>query len=231
MVGIGENYLPAFVLALTASQVACGLTPTIPQVLGAILQLGTPYFLDRFRSYRRWVVLCAAIQAAVFLPLSAAALTGSMSTVAALVVISLYWATGLAGGPAWNTWVATLIPERLRARYLARRSRIAQGGFLAGDFCLAAWCFKPGPHGLEPCCRSLCCFSWWLPAGLPRPYSLRSRENPCASISKPSAFRISRGFRSRSSMETTAWYSFTCSCAGVRTDFLAVFHPLHALST
>ena len=132
MVGIGENYLPAFVLALTASQVACGLTPTVPQVLGAILQLAAPYFVDRVRSYRRWVVLCAAIQAAVFLPLSAAALTGSMSQVAAFLVISLYWATGLAGGPAWNTWVATLIPERLRARLSAHRSRIAQGGLVLG---------------------------------------------------------------------------------------------------
>ena len=58
MVGIGENYLPAFVLALTASQVACGLTPTVPQVLGALLQLAAPFALGRLRSHRRWVVVC-----------------------------------------------------------------------------------------------------------------------------------------------------------------------------
>lgn len=132
MVGIGENYLPAFVLALTASPVACGLTPTVPQVLGAIVQMASPVLVARLGSYRRWVVLCAAIQAAVFVPLSIAAFGQKMSVAVAFAVISLYWATGLAGGPAWNTWVATLIPDRLRAAYLAGRARIAQGGLLLG---------------------------------------------------------------------------------------------------
>ena len=39
MVGIGETYLPAFVLALTGSQLACGLVSTLPLVIGAVLQL------------------------------------------------------------------------------------------------------------------------------------------------------------------------------------------------
>src|ERR1700728_585759 len=42
MVGMGETYLPAFVLALGMGQVASGLIGTIPLLVGAILQLVSP---------------------------------------------------------------------------------------------------------------------------------------------------------------------------------------------
>ena len=73
MVGIGENYLPAFVLALTASHATSGLVQSVPLLVGAVLQLAAPGLLRRFGSYRRWVVLCVAIQAAAFMALAAAA--------------------------------------------------------------------------------------------------------------------------------------------------------------
>jgi MFS family permease len=132
MVGIGETYLPAFVLALTGSQLACGLTATVPLLLGAVLQLFTPFAMRRLQSYRRWVVLCAVIQAVGFVPLIIAALTGSFSLVAVFSVIALYWATGQAGGSAWNAWVEDLVPERVRARFFANRTRFVQIGLIVG---------------------------------------------------------------------------------------------------
>ncbi len=132
MVGIGETYLPAFVLALSANQLASGLVSTVPLVLGAVAQLAAPYGIKRLGSYRRWVVLCAAVQALSFLPLLVAALTGAMSTWLVFAVVAVYWGSGLAGGPAWNQWVSTLVPQRVRARYMARRTRLAQASLLAG---------------------------------------------------------------------------------------------------
>jgi len=35
-------------------------------------------------------------------------------------------------GPAWNTWVGTIVPWRLRAGYFSRRTRITQIGVLGG---------------------------------------------------------------------------------------------------
>ena len=70
MVGIGETYLPAFVLAISSSQVACGLVSTVPMVIGAVLQLCAPGAIRRLGSYRRWVVLAAVAQAVAFLPCS-----------------------------------------------------------------------------------------------------------------------------------------------------------------
>jgi MFS family permease len=132
MMGMGETYFPAFVLAVSQSQLACGLTATVPMVAGAGLQLVTPWAIRRIGSYRRWVVLCALLQAAAFAPLLAAAVCGMMPVWLAFAVIAVYWATSLGGGSAWNAWVGTLVPAEIRASYFARRTMLSQAGLLAG---------------------------------------------------------------------------------------------------
>lgn len=132
MVGVGETYLPAFVLALSASQMASGLVATVPLVAGAVLQMLSPYAVQRLGSYRTWTVLCALVQAAAFLPLMVAASLGAMPVLLIFAIASVYWAAGMANGPAWNAWVETLIPKDIRAGYFARRTRLSQVGLLAG---------------------------------------------------------------------------------------------------
>jgi hypothetical protein len=132
MVGIGETYLPAFVLALSGSQLACGLVSTLPLVMGATLQLASPWLLRLCGSYRRWVTLCAAVQAATFVPLLVAALTGRMSVAAVFALVAVYWATGLGASGPWNAWMETLVPAPVRVRYFALRTRINQWGIVAG---------------------------------------------------------------------------------------------------
>jgi len=132
MVGLGETYLPAFVLAVGLSPLAAGLITSLPLVAGAILQLLSPTMVRWFQSHRRWVVLCATIQAASFLPLGYAAFTGQISTAAVFLIAASYWAFGMSTGPAWNTWAETIVPKRVRARYFARRTRFTQAGVLFG---------------------------------------------------------------------------------------------------
>ena len=132
MVGVGETYLPVFVLAISGSELACGLASTVPLVIGAVVQLAAPRLMRCCGSYRRWVALCALIQAAAFLPLLLAALTGRMPTMVVFALIAVYWATGLGGNGPWNAWMETLVPSRLRARYFAWRSRICQWGIALG---------------------------------------------------------------------------------------------------
>src|ERR1700753_2338980 len=79
MVGVGESYFPAFVLALGLGDVAAGLITTVPLAAGAVLQTISPVAVRWFGSHRRWVVFCAALQALCFLPLSIGALMGHMS--------------------------------------------------------------------------------------------------------------------------------------------------------
>src|SRR5262249_50096042 len=63
MIGLGETYFVAFALAVGVSQTVAGLVATLPMLAGASLQLATPWFLQRVRSYKKWVVLFASLQA------------------------------------------------------------------------------------------------------------------------------------------------------------------------
>lgn len=132
MVGFGETYLVAFALALGIGEVVAGLVSTVPLLVGAILQMATPWALRRLGSHRRWIVLCVIVQACSFVPLVVAALLGMMPAVLLHAVAAIYWGAGLAAGSAWNTWVGTIVPKDIRAHYFARRSRWCQVATLVG---------------------------------------------------------------------------------------------------
>jgi MFS family permease len=130
MVGLGETYVPAFVLALGHGAQASALVTTLPMLLGALAQLAAPFGARRAGSYRRWVVACARLQAACFVPLVAVALGAPLGLAAIFAVMAAYWGFSLSTGPAWNAWVETLVPPERRARYFATRSRLANAALL-----------------------------------------------------------------------------------------------------
>jgi len=132
MVGIGESAIPAFVLAAGLGEVASGLIITLPLLAGAFLQLLAPRGVKWLGSPRRWVVGSAAIQAACFLPLAAAAWFGGISLFTVFFLVSCYWGFGMACGAAWGSWAETLVPARIRSKYFARRTRFIQAGTLVG---------------------------------------------------------------------------------------------------
>lgn len=132
MVGLGESFIPAFVLALGLGEVAAGLVISVPVVAGALLQLVGPSAVKRLGSHRRWVVACILLQATSFLPLAAGAFYGSMPTWLVFAIVAVYWAGGLGAVPAWNAWMESLVPGHVRAPFFAMRSRIGQAGLAAG---------------------------------------------------------------------------------------------------
>lgn len=132
MVGIGENSIPAFVLAAGLGEVASGLITTLPLLAGAFLQLLAPQGVRWLGSPRRWVAGSAALQAACFLPLAIAAFTGGISLFTVFFLVSCYWGFGMASGAAWGSWAETLVPNQIRSRYFARRTRFVQAGTLVG---------------------------------------------------------------------------------------------------
>ena len=84
--------------------------------------------------------LCRPARPELTLPLVVAALTGGISQAAVLFIASMYWATSLGTGPAWNTWQGTVIPRHIRPKFFAFRSKLCQvttlAGFLLGGFAL-----------------------------------------------------------------------------------------------
>ncbi|MBN2491142.1 MAG: MFS transporter [Planctomycetes bacterium] len=142
MVGLGETYVPAFALALGLGGVETGLLASVPLIVGALLQVVAPRAIALVGSARRWVIGCATLQALSFVPLVWGALAGRLPAAGLFAIVAFYWAAGLASGPAWNVWMETLVPRRLRPRFFAVRSRFAHAavltGFLVGGVLLAA---------------------------------------------------------------------------------------------
>lgn len=132
MVGIGETYLPAFVLALGWGGITAGMIATLPILLGALLQLVSPWAVRRLGSRRLWVVCCARCQAISLMLLATLALLEVRQSWPIFLLATLYWAAGLATGPAWNTWVESIVPRRVRARFFAGRVRISKASTLTG---------------------------------------------------------------------------------------------------
>lgn len=149
MVGIGETYVAAFMLAAGLGEVFTGLISSVPLLVGSVLQMLSPWAIQRLRSHRLWVVFASGLQGLCFVPLLLAAWQGTIAPWWAMAVASVYWGAGLATGPAWNTWQGTIIPRAIRTNFFARRSRWQQvatlGGFLIGGFSLDAG-RKTGDH-------------------------------------------------------------------------------------
>ncbi len=185
MVGFGETYLPAFALAVGLSEMAAGMVSSVPLVAGGVMQLASPMAVRLLRSHRRWVVTCAICQALSFVPLLIAALKGSISTATVLLIAAVYWGAGLATGPAWNTWIGTLVPRSVRPRFFAHRTRVSQAsvfaGFLAGGILLQyASAHERGLQafaalfGIAGLCRLLSAWSLqWHSEPVPVPKNMR----------------------------------------------------------
>lgn len=147
MVGVGETFIPAYALAVGMGETSAGLVASIPVAAGGIMQLASLHMMHWVKSEQRWVVLCASVQALAFLPLVLCTLFGAVSFELLLLITAVYWAAGLASGPAWNTWMESIVPPGVRASYFARRSRFQQSmtfcGLLVGGV-LLQWADQAG---------------------------------------------------------------------------------------
>lgn len=140
MVGLGETYFAAFALAMGLGEVAAGLVASLPVMTGGVMQMISLRAVRWVGSEKRWILICASLQALAFVPLVVAALFGSISLATLFLIASIYWGAGLATGPAWSAWIETVVPAGVRMRYFASRSRLAQlttlTGFLLGGVAL-----------------------------------------------------------------------------------------------
>lgn len=155
MVGVGEHYLPAFVLVLAFGEVASGWIVALPPMIGAIVQLSAHTLVTRLRSHKRLVVTSAALQAVSWVPLIVGAILGAMNIWLVFGCVTLYHCAGMLTGAAWSTWIGTVVPRRVRARYFGTRSRALQvftlAGFIGGALALSlSTGFKPPAQGGDP---------------------------------------------------------------------------------
>ena len=132
MVGAGESYLPAYALSLGYSEVAAGILTSLPLITGAFLQLFTPTLVQKSKKPKRWMVLSAAVQAMVFLPLIYFETHARPNFWILILIFSLYWTSGFSINPYWTNWMNHLVPDEIKNEYFSMRSKIAQLGVLLG---------------------------------------------------------------------------------------------------
>lgn len=135
MVGVGETYLPAFVIWMGLGNVAAGLITTLPLLAGSFVQLIAPAMVRRIGSYRAWVIVCASVQGSIFIPLIVSAVVGVLPPWVAFAAAATYWAGGLGASGAWNSWMGTLIPGPVQVGFFTKRTRLTQSMVFFG-FCL-----------------------------------------------------------------------------------------------
>jgi len=139
-VGVGETYVPAFVLAAGFGDVVAGLVASVPLLAGAVIQLLSPSAVKRIGSLRTWVVLTAATQAFSYVPLILCALLGRVPLWLVFTAPIVYAACGMSSTPAWSTWAGRLVPSRLLPTYFSKRAGLSQMclllGLLAGGLTL-----------------------------------------------------------------------------------------------
>lgn len=132
MVGAGESYLPAYALSLGYSDVAAGILTSLPLITGAFLQLFTPTLVQKSKKPKRWMVLSAALQAMVFLPLIYFETYQKPNFWVLILIFTLYWTSGFSINPYWTHWMNNLVPDEIKNQYFSLRSRVAQIGVLIG---------------------------------------------------------------------------------------------------
>src|SRR5437879_12206427 len=125
MVGGGENYLSAFALLLHAS--ACPICPlsALPQIVGTWVQLLSVKVRNRFHHRKALIVVGAAGQAVVWLPLLVLPLAFPEHAPWLLIACAVaYVAMGHFAIPAWNSLITDLVDPDQRGAYFGHRARL-----------------------------------------------------------------------------------------------------------
>jgi predicted MFS family arabinose efflux permease len=134
MVGAGETYLPAYALSVGMSEWLTGFFSTVPIIVGALIQMITPWGLAWVKSPKRWVLGAASFQAFAFIPLIYFSLNPNGNFLWLFIVAAVYWGAGFAVGPTWNFWMGNLVPRDVAPKFFSQRLQVSQIGIVLGLF-------------------------------------------------------------------------------------------------
>jgi len=123
MYGFGEQYVTPFALKLGASSSDIGIIASVPSFIGSLFQVVGAKLTDKYHSRKKIVTTFVMLQAIMILPLFIIPLL-TKSILLLTIIFALYLMCSNAGGPGWNSWIGSVIPESERAEYFSRRNKI-----------------------------------------------------------------------------------------------------------
>ena len=127
---VTNAFLTGFALAWGANDFHLGLLGAIP-FLAAPCQMVGAYLVDQWADRRREIVTFLGLFArGCWFPIAALPflLRGSpqLAIPCILTLFLIYQMAYNASGPGWVAWMAVLVPERVRGRYLGTRNRVTE---------------------------------------------------------------------------------------------------------
>ncbi len=141
MVGFGENYFPAYGIALKANNTEIALLSSVSHLIGSSFQLWSAKIVDKLKSRKKVILFSAIMQALTFLPTLIIPFIFKNNAVLALIIfVALYNLFGNFISPPWNSLMGDLVADNQRGSFFGRRSKIIGItiflSFLAGGFIL-----------------------------------------------------------------------------------------------
>ena len=126
MLGLGETFFPALLIATSGSSVGAGLVVTLPLFLASCLQIGLFTLKVYFPTRRIFTTFFATLQALALLVLSLALYQRAGTAFLIFLLATVYWAFGQSAGPIWNAWLSKLVAEDKRLRFFSNREKWCQ---------------------------------------------------------------------------------------------------------
>ena len=127
MTGISDSFMPAYAIALGATNRQVGLLTSVANLFAPMFQLLSLKRLHKGISRRRIVLTSVFFHATLLIPILAIPfIFPEEFRVAVLIILfSLYAISAHFGGPAWASWMGDLVPSQVRGKYFGKRNRIA----------------------------------------------------------------------------------------------------------
>ena len=126
-ISLGQSYLPAFALALNATNSQIGILHAIINFIPGIIQLKASNLMRKF-SRKKIVMTSVIIRMILWIPII---LTGLLfylgfnhSTWLLIGLCGTFYAVAAISHPVWFSWMGSLVPENTRGKYFSKRNRV-----------------------------------------------------------------------------------------------------------
>ncbi len=124
MVGMGENYVNPFAIALNATNTQIGLLGSLPKLVSSFCQLWSADIAHRISSKKGFIVKNATARAFTWLPLFILPLLIRKFNVWLLILFfTLYYSFGNLNAPIWNSWMGDIVQAENRGKYFGKRNK------------------------------------------------------------------------------------------------------------
>jgi len=126
MTGVGENYFSAYAVFLKATTQQVGMLAALPPLLASFAQM-LAVLVGQSMGVRKGIIVFGALVQILGLLLIAAlpSLFPDWAFSVLLMSVVLYFVGPNLGAPLWGSLMGALVPENIRGRFFARRTRLS----------------------------------------------------------------------------------------------------------